>query len=85
MFFTAAPLDAEKAREWMVVDHLVEARPNSRRSTLELAAGMAAKSPMAIAVIKEQLRVLTDYQPIAAQVYETFSGPRGTLRQQRLS
>ncbi len=31
---------------------------------------MASKSPLAIAVIKEQLRVLTDYQPVAAQVYE---------------
>jgi methylmalonyl-CoA decarboxylase len=31
---------------------------------------MASKSPLAISVIKEQLRVLNDYQPIAAQVYE---------------
>ena len=37
---------------------------------------MATKSPMAIAVIKEQLRVLTDYQPIAAQVYERIQGLR---------
>ena len=37
---------------------------------------MAAKSPMAIAVIKEQLRVLADYQPIAAQVYEPIQGLR---------
>jgi len=37
---------------------------------------MASKSPMAIAVIKEQLRVLTDYQPIAAQVYERIQGLR---------
>ena len=44
--------------------------------TLELATTMAAKSPMAIAVIKEQLRVLTDYQPIAAQVYERIQGLR---------
>ncbi len=37
---------------------------------------MASKSPMAIAVIKEQLRVLTDYQPISAQVYERIQGLR---------
>ncbi len=30
----------------------------------------------AIAVIKEQLRVLSDYQPIAAQVYERIQGLR---------
>ena len=33
---------------------------------------------MAIAVIMEQLRVLTDYQPIAAQVYERIQGLRRT-------
>jgi len=43
---------------------------------LELAAAIASKSPMAMAVIKEQLRVLTDYQPIAAHVYERVQGLR---------
>ena len=37
---------------------------------------MAAKSPLAIAVIKEQLRVLSDHQPIPAQVYERVQGLR---------
>ena len=75
MFFTAVPLDAQKAREWMVVNHLVEPA-ELEDYTLGLAATMASKSPMAIAVIKEQLRVLTDYQPIAAQVYERIQGLR---------
>jgi len=77
MFFTAAPVDARKAKEWLLINHLV---PWDRLEsfTLELAATMATKSPLAIAVIKEQLRVLTDYQPIAAQVYERVQG----LRQQ---
>jgi methylmalonyl-CoA decarboxylase len=75
MFFTAAPLDAQKAREWLLVNHLVGSA-ELEAFTLELAAIMAAKSPMAIAVIKEQLRVLTDYQPIAAQVYERIQGLR---------
>lgn len=75
MFFTAAPLDAQQAREWMVVNHLVTSA-ELEAFTLELAATMATKSPMAMAVIKEQLRVLTDYQPIAAQVYERIQGLR---------
>jgi methylmalonyl-CoA decarboxylase len=75
MFFTAAPLDARTARQWLVVNHLVA--PDQLESfALELAATMATKSPMAIAVIKEQLRVLSDYQPIAAQVYERVQGMR---------
>jgi len=75
MFFTAAPIDARKAKEWLLINHLV---PWDRLEsfTLELAATMATKSPLAITVIKEQLRVLTDYQPIAAQVYERVQGLR---------
>ena len=75
MFFTAAPIDARKAKEWLLVNHLV---PWDRLEsfTLELAATMATKSPLAIAVVKEQLRVLSDYQPIAAQVYERIQGLR---------
>ena len=75
MFFTAAPIDARKAKEWLLVNHLV---PWDRLEsfTVELAATMAAKSPLAIAVIKEQLRVLSDYQPIAAQVYERVQALR---------
>src|SRR5690348_3495115 len=75
MFFTAAPIDARKAREWLLINHLV---PWDRLEsfTLELAATMASKSPLAIAVIKEQLRVLTDYQPVAAHVYDRIQGLR---------
>lgn len=75
MFFTAAPVDARKARDWQIINHLV---PWDRLEsfTLELAATMATKSPLAIAVIKEQLRVLSDYQPIAAQTYERVQGLR---------
>jgi methylmalonyl-CoA decarboxylase len=75
MFFTAAPLDAQRAKEWLVLNHLVGSA-ELERVTLELATTMASKSPLAIAVIKEQLRVLTDYQPIAAQVYERVQGLR---------
>jgi methylmalonyl-CoA decarboxylase len=75
MFFTAAPVDARQAKEWLLVNHLVGS-DELEHFTLELAATMASKSPMAIAVIKEQLRVLTDYQPIAAQVYERIQGLR---------
>ena len=75
MFFTAGPVDARRAKEWLLINHLV---PWDRLEsfTLELAATMATKSPLAIAVIKEQLRVLSDYQPIAAQVYERVQGLR---------
>ena len=75
MFFTAEPVDAQKAKEWLVVNHLV-AEAELESFTMGLAAKMALKSPLAISVIKEQLRVLNDYQPIAAQVYERIQGLR---------
>ncbi len=75
MFFTAAQVDAQKAREWLVINHLVGSA-ELERYTLDLAATMASKSPLAITVVKEQLRVLTDYQPISAQVYERVQGLR---------
>jgi methylmalonyl-CoA decarboxylase len=75
MFFTAMPIDAQKAKEWLVLNHLVGSA-ELESVTLDLAATMASKSPLAIAVIKEQLRVLTDFQPIAAQVYERIQGLR---------
>ncbi len=75
MFFTAAPVDAQKAREWLLINYLVGSA-ELEAFTLGLAATMATKSPMAMAVIKEQLHVLADYQPIAAQVYERIQGLR---------
>jgi methylmalonyl-CoA decarboxylase len=75
MFFTAEPVDAHTAKQWLMVNHLVDAA-DLESFTLELAAKMASKSPLAITVIKEQLRVLNDYQPIAAQVYERIQGLR---------
>jgi len=75
MFFTTAPLDAQKAREWLLINHLVDAA-DLEAFTFDMAATIATKSPMAMAVIKEQLRVLTDYQPVAAQVYERIQGLR---------
>ncbi len=75
LFFAAAPLHAQKAKEWLVVNHLVDSA-ELEAFTLDLAATMASKSPLAISVIKEQLRVLNDYQPISAQVYERIQGLR---------
>jgi methylmalonyl-CoA decarboxylase len=59
----------------MVLNHLVGS-PELESVRLDLAATIASKSPLAIAVIKEQLRVLADFQPIAAQVYERIQGLR---------
>jgi methylmalonyl-CoA decarboxylase len=81
LFFTAAPIDAELALKWGIINHLV---PSSELETfsMEAARRMTAKAPLAMAVIKEQLRVLSDFQPIPAQVFERIRAG-GRSRQRR--
>lgn len=69
LFFTAAPANAATALEWGIINHLVPAA-ELEPHTMALARRMAAKAPLAMAAIKEQLHVLSDYQPIAAEVFE---------------
>lgn len=69
LFFTAAPVDAATALEWGVINHLVPTQ-ELEAHTMALAAKMATKAPLAMAAIKEQLHILSDYQPIAAEVFE---------------
>ena len=75
LFFTAAPVPADVAVRWGIINHL---RPAAELEpyTMEVARRMAAKAPLAMAVIKEQLRVLSDYQPIPAQVFERIQDMR---------
>jgi methylmalonyl-CoA decarboxylase len=75
MFFTARPIGAHLAERWLVVNHLVT-EEELEPFTFEIAATMASKAPLAIAAVKEQLRVLSDYQPVAAQVYERVQSLR---------
>ncbi len=75
LFFTAEPVSAEMALEWGIINRLVS-EEHLASATLALAHKMALKAPLAMAVIKEQLRVLSDYQPIAAQTFERLQDMR---------
>lgn len=75
LFFTAAPADAAQALEWGIINWLVPAGEIDG-FTQALALRMAAKAPLAMAVIKEQLRVLSDEVPIAAQTFERLQDMR---------
>ena len=48
---------------------------------MEAARKMATKAPLAMAVVKEQLRVLCDFQPIAAQTFERIQDMRRQVYQ----
>ena len=69
MFFTAAPVQALEAHKWGILNHLVDSR-ELENFTYDMARLIASKAPLTIAVIKEQLRVLTEAEPIAPAVME---------------
>ena len=75
LFFTAAPAAAAQALEWGIINWLVPA-DEVDSFTDDLAKRMAAKAPLAMAVIKEQLRVLSDEVPIATQTFERLQDMR---------
>jgi len=75
LFFTAAPVKADLALEWGIINHLLPSA-ELEAYAMEVARQMAAKAPLAMAVIKEQMRVLSDYQPIAAQTFERIQDMR---------
>lgn len=69
MFFTASPVTAEAAARWGILNHLVGSG-ELEAFTTSLARTIAANAPLAVAAVKEQLRILTESGPIAAGVFE---------------
>ncbi len=75
MFVTGRPVDAEHARRWGILNHLVEADALEPFTT-SMAADIAANSPLAIAAIKEQFRTLDNARPVSAETFERIQGLR---------
>ncbi len=75
MFFTADPVKAERAYHFGILNHLVSSK-EIEEFTLDLAAVIAANSPLAVAVIKEQFRLLSEAHPITADAFERIQALR---------
>jgi methylmalonyl-CoA decarboxylase len=75
MFFTAQPIDAAIAEEWGIVNHLV-AEGELEAKVGQIVAAICNNSPMAIAVIKEQIRLLADARPLSPDNFERIQGLR---------
>lgn len=69
MFFTAAPVCAADAEKWGILNHRVPA-DTLESFTDDMARAIAAKAPMAVAAIKEQLRILAESDPISPDTFE---------------
>lgn len=72
MFFSAQPLDAVRAERFGVINRLVDSE-KLEATALELARGIASKAPLAIQAVKEQLRILEDFQPMPVQAMEQIA------------
>ncbi|MGB7195651.1 MAG: methylmalonyl-CoA decarboxylase [Collimonas pratensis] len=72
MFFCALPLTAERAVQFGVVNRLAESG-GLEAEALEMARGIAAKAPLAVHAVKEQLRIMEDMQPLPVQAMEQIA------------
>ena len=75
MFFTAQPINAERALQVGILNHLVSTE-ELERFTNKMALQIACNSPLAIAVIKEQLRLLGNSHPLSPETFERIQGLR---------
>lgn len=75
MFFTAEPIDAQRADQYGLLNHLV---PSEKLEdfTWNIAKKITTRSPLAISVIKEQFRILSDAHPISPHTFERIQGLR---------
>jgi methylmalonyl-CoA decarboxylase len=80
LFFTAQPITAARARELGLLNHLVPAE-ELEAFTLKLVAKILENSPLAISVLKEQLRVLGNSYSMSPETQERIQGLRRTVYQ----
>jgi methylmalonyl-CoA decarboxylase len=75
MFFTGAPIDAETALHFGIVNHIVQ-NDELESYTYKLAEKITYNSPLSISVIKEQFRILTNAHPITPNAFEHIESLR---------
>jgi methylmalonyl-CoA decarboxylase len=80
LFFTAQPISAERAKELGILNHMVPAE-ELETFTLELVSRIIENSPLAISVLKEQLRVLGNSFPMSPETQERIQGLRRMVYQ----
>ena len=75
MFFTAKPVDAERALQIGIMNHMVSAE-ELEDFTYEMAKAITQNSPLSISVVKEQLRILGNSHPLSPESYERIQALR---------
>jgi len=72
LFFTAQPLSAQRAYELGILNHLVETE-KLESYTVEIAQKIAANSPVAIAVIKRQINLISGNKALSPSMIEEIN------------
>ena len=80
LFFTAQPINAQRALELGLLNHLVEPA-ELEAFTMNLVGKILDNSPLAISVLKEQLRVLGNSYPLSPETQERIQGLRRKVYQ----
>jgi methylmalonyl-CoA decarboxylase len=80
MFFTAAPVKADEAAKWGILNHLTPAA-DLERFTYDLARSIASKAPLVVSAVKDQLRILVEADPITPDVFERIQELRQRVYQ----
>ncbi len=75
MLFRAAPLSAQRAYEVGIANYVVPVEQLEAR-TFELAKDMLANSALVITLLKEEIHVLTQAQPLTVEIFERIQGVR---------
>lgn len=75
MFFTAVPMGARRALDVGILNYLVPVE-EVENFTFDLARRITENSPLAIAAIKEQLRMLSGSHPLSPETFEKIQSLR---------
>jgi methylmalonyl-CoA decarboxylase len=75
MLFRAKPISAQRAYEVGIANYVLPVEQLEAR-TFELAQDMIGNSSLVIALLKEEIRVLTQAQPITTEIFERVQGVR---------
>jgi methylmalonyl-CoA decarboxylase len=75
MFFTADPIDAERALRIGILNHLKPVE-EVEEFTYDMANQICCNSPLSISVIKEQLRLLANSSALSPETFERIQGLR---------
>ena len=75
MIFTARPVDAERALRLGILNHVGPAA-EIEAFTFDMARTIADLSPLSIAAMKEQIRLLGDARPLSPETFERMQGLR---------